>query len=55
MYERNIPRARMGTQAVTAIKVVQSHEQDVFCPMCEAWHANNTWCQYSGNEATEGF
>jgi hypothetical protein len=19
--------------------------EQIFCPMCEAWHENNSWCQ----------
>ena len=21
------------------------HLETVFCPMCEVWHENNSWCQ----------
>lgn len=24
--------------------------EQVFCPMCEDWHENNTWCQAPGWE-----
>lgn len=25
----------------------------IFCPMCEAEHANHTWCQFTGGEYNE--
>ena len=53
MYERNIPRTDTGVQEV---KVEQPDyigmmfrellgKEHVFCPMCEIWHANNSFCQ----------
>ncbi len=21
------------------------HLNNIYCPMCEDWHANNSWCQ----------
>jgi len=24
--------------------------EQIFCPMCEDWHENSTWCQYPGWE-----
>lgn len=45
MYERNIPRAMTGAQAQKQTKPVHLQEKDIYCPMCEVWHANNSWCQ----------
>lgn len=26
------------------------YKDSVFCPMCEVWHENNTWCQANLND-----
>lgn len=28
----------------------QHGTMDVFCPMCDSWHANEGWCQADLNE-----
>lgn len=29
---------------------LSGNDGEVFCPMCEVWHQNNTFCQMSGND-----
>jgi hypothetical protein len=46
MIENNIQRSYVTNQPSRNDGVYA----EVFCPMCEAWHENNTWCQMSWSD-----
>ncbi len=53
MAERNIQQRNNELQVTSALNFEVTRfngkpmaaNGHVFCPMCEDWHENNTWCQ----------
>lgn len=39
----------MSIDMIYANIVKNQENMEIFCPMCEVTHENNTWCQYPGN------
>ncbi len=35
------------------IREISQDKLNIFCPMCELEHENNTWCQFTGGEFNE--
>lgn len=47
MADRNIQQRNNELQVTLKwnFEVMRFNGSDVFCPMCEDWHENNTYCQ----------